>query len=79
MGAMPGDPKECREYARNCQRLAATAPTDEVRESFASMAQTWLRLANELEATHALLKAYARPELDVSIPAIEPSQRRDLS
>jgi hypothetical protein len=50
---MPGDPKECCKYARTCQQLAATAATDEAREAFASIAETWIRLANDLEATKA--------------------------
>ena len=76
---MPGDPKECREHARTCQQLAATVPTNESREAFASLAQTWLRLANELEATKALLNAYANLGPDMSSPAIQPNHRRDLS
>ncbi len=56
---MPGDPKECREHARNCARLAVTSPFPDVRENFAKLADTWLRLASELEISQALLDAYA--------------------
>ena len=46
---MPGDPKECRQHALNCVRLAQTATTPQSREHFANLAQTWVRLAEHLE------------------------------
>ena len=46
---MPGDPKECRQHALNCVRLAQTATTPQSREQFANLAQTWVRLAEDLE------------------------------
>ena len=46
---MPGDPKERRQHALNCVRLAQTATTPHASEHFASLAQTWVRLAEELE------------------------------
>ena len=46
---MPGDPKECRQHALNCVRLAQTAATPQSREHFANLAQTWVRLAEDLE------------------------------
>jgi hypothetical protein len=54
---MPGDPKECRQHALNCVRLAQTSSTPQAREQFASLANTWLRLATELEQARALLDA----------------------
>jgi hypothetical protein len=54
---MPGDPKECRQHALNCVRLAQTAASPQAREQFASLANTWLRLAADLEKTLALLDA----------------------
>jgi hypothetical protein len=59
--AMPGDPKECREHARNCARLAVTSAAPEVREHFAMLADTWLRLASDLEISKALIEVYAPP------------------
>ena len=47
---MPGDPKECRQHALNCVRLAQTGTTPQSREHFASLAQTWVRLAEDLES-----------------------------
>jgi hypothetical protein len=58
MGAMPGDPKECREHAAVCQQLANTASTEHVREVFQNLARTWLRLANELDTAKALLDTW---------------------
>ena len=42
---MPGDPEEC---ALNCLRFAQTATTPQLREHFANLAQTWVRLAWDL-------------------------------
>ena len=52
---MPGDPKECRQHALNCVRLAQTAVTPQSREHFANLAQTWVRLAEDLERAQAFL------------------------
>ena len=54
---MPGDPKECRQHALNCVRLAQTAATPQSREDFANLAQTWVRLAEDLERAQAFLAA----------------------
>jgi hypothetical protein len=52
---MPGDPKECREHAKNCSRLASEAKTEQARETFENLARTWMRLATDLENAKALL------------------------
>jgi hypothetical protein len=52
---MPGDPKECRQHALTCVRLAKTSPSPQAREQFANLANTWLRLAYDLERAQALL------------------------
>ena len=52
---MPGDPRECREQALTCVRLAQTSSTPQAREEFASLANTWLRLAAALEQARAFL------------------------
>ena len=46
---MPGDPRECRRHALTCVRLAQTSASPQAREEFASLANTWLRLATDLE------------------------------
>jgi hypothetical protein len=61
---MPDDPSECREQARRCADLACTAPTPEDREHFASLAKSWIRLADELENAHTLLNALDQIEAD---------------
>jgi hypothetical protein len=52
---MPGDPKECRQHARNCMHLAKGASTPELRDHFAKLSRTWLKLAEELEQTEVFL------------------------
>jgi hypothetical protein len=54
---MPGDPKECREHALTCVRLAQTSASPQARERFANLARTWIRLADELERTLAFIDA----------------------
>ena len=54
---MPGDSRECRQHALNCVRLAQTAATPQSREDFANLAQTWVRLAEDLERAQAFLAA----------------------
>jgi len=52
---MPGDPQECRQHALTCVRLAQTSASPQAREQFASLANTWLRLASALEQARAFL------------------------
>ena len=54
---MPGDPKECRQHALNCVHLAKGASTPEMRDHFAKLARTWIKLADELEQSEAFLRA----------------------
>ena len=54
---MPGDPKECRQHALACVRLAQTSASPQTREQFANLARTWIRLADDLERTLAILHA----------------------
>jgi hypothetical protein len=68
---MPGDPRECRQNARCCLELAAAASTPIVRDNFLSLAQTWTRLARELEASKRFLEA-----LGEEFPAEKPSPPR---
>ena len=52
---MPGDPKECREHAKNCWALAAAASQPDLKSHFTDMAQRWARLAADLEKMDELL------------------------
>jgi hypothetical protein len=52
---MPGDPRECRRHALNCVHLAQEAPSPYAREQFAQLARTWIRLAEDLERSQAVL------------------------
>jgi hypothetical protein len=52
---MPGDPKECREHAKNCWALAAAASQPDLKSHFTDMAQRWARLASDLEKMDELL------------------------
>ena len=54
---MPGDPRECRQHALKCVRLAQTSPSPSKRAQFANLAQTWIRLADDLERSLALIDA----------------------
>jgi hypothetical protein len=56
---MPGDPKECREHAKHCLELASHAPPSSLtRARFEDLAQTWLRLARDLDHSKALLEQW---------------------
>jgi hypothetical protein len=46
---MPLDPKECRQQALACVRLAQTSPSPQVRRHYAELAKTWLTLAGDLD------------------------------
>jgi hypothetical protein len=46
---MPGDPTECRENAACCREMAARAPSAAARETFHNLADSWERLALQLE------------------------------
>jgi hypothetical protein len=52
---MPGDPKECRLHAMRCAELAATAKTPQLRATLLDLSKNWVRLADSLEKTHALM------------------------
>jgi hypothetical protein len=52
---MPGDPKECREHAKHCLELAAQTASPLAKARFEDLAQTWARLATDIERTKALV------------------------
>jgi hypothetical protein len=56
---VPGDPKECRMHAANCRTLAAQATRPSAKQTFTHLAETWERLAAELESAQTFLKAMA--------------------
>ena len=60
---MPGDPHQCRLYAGRCLALAKRAREPEARQLFTEMAETWNRLAAELEADQTLFQAISEIEL----------------
>ena len=43
------DPKQCRDNADFCAKLAENAKTPEERENFANLAQHWIQLAINME------------------------------
>jgi hypothetical protein len=53
---MPGDPKECRQHAENCRRLATESTTVAGRNNFLNLADTWERLAADLESIDPFIK-----------------------
>jgi hypothetical protein len=67
----PGDPKECRQHALNCVHLAKSASTPELRDHFAKLARTWIRVADELEQSEALLA-----EIDVDEVTKQTAKRK---
>jgi hypothetical protein len=57
MGVMPGDPEECRQQARNCKLLAEQTANQDSKQTLLHLAQSWAKLAAELESALALLNA----------------------
>jgi hypothetical protein len=51
---MPGDPRDCRQQAQECLRLAQEAASDSARQDYAALANTWTQLANMFESDDAL-------------------------
>ena len=66
---MPGDPKECRQNADCCRRLAESATSVSGRQILLNLADTCERLANELEGAQAFLQ---------SMEEIEPPRDRPV-
>ena len=54
---MPGDPKECKRHAENCRRIAAECRTVSDRNHYLNLADTWDRLAAELETNEPFIRA----------------------
>ena len=54
---MPGDPAKCRLYAARYLKLSERAKDPARRQRFASLAQTWIKLAAELSPPGASQRA----------------------
>jgi hypothetical protein len=59
---MPGNPQQCRLNAERCLRLAERARRPEARQTFTALAETWTRLAAQLEADQSLLSTISELE-----------------
>ena len=68
---MPGNPKECRQHALNCQRLAETATNEHDRQQLRALADTWLALAAELESMELLLGTLRQVKSDEQVKPID--------
>ena len=60
---MPGDPSECRDHAKNCLKLAAQTSSPLAKAQFEDLAQTWSRLASDIERTRALLAHWTTSDI----------------
>jgi hypothetical protein len=54
---MAGDPKQCREHAAQCKDLAAHTLDRRATAAFMDLAETWERLAAELESSQVFVRA----------------------
>jgi hypothetical protein len=61
---MPGDPAKCRLNAVRFLKLCELAKDPARRKKLAALAETWAKLAAELESDQALLNALSQLELD---------------
>jgi hypothetical protein len=61
---MPGDPGECRERAKRCLQMASETAHPPLKQSLTEIANHWIRLATELEATKRLLDEWRDPRSD---------------
>jgi hypothetical protein len=69
--AMPGDPQECHQLARDCLRLAEEATSDPARQDHIALAHTWMELAHALESDNAWIEC-----LSVDGSSVVPLQPR---
>ena len=73
---MSGDPQRCRERALKCRYLANEARTPHSKQMFLDLAETWFRLAAELDDTNTFLHALKAMEFeDVSEDGGQPADR----
>jgi hypothetical protein len=62
---VPGNPKECREHAKECWRLSMSARTAEAAAVFEDLAKTWMRLATDLERAQLVLDEHPEFPKDI--------------
>ena len=67
---MPGDPAKCRLNAARYSELSKRAQDPARRERLVALAETWTRLAAELEADQALLNALSELQFDEPFYAV---------
>jgi hypothetical protein len=67
---MPGDPAKCRSNAARYAELSQLAKDPARRERLVALAETWTRLAAELEADEALLNALSELQFDEAFYAL---------
>ena len=67
--AMRYTPTECRDHVMHCRRMAAIAPQALAME-FERLAQTWARLADELERAHALTESPPDPPSNIQVTPV---------
>ena len=67
---MPGDPEQCRLNAVRCFKLSERAKDSTRRQSLAALAETWTKLAAELESEQALFNALSELEYDEPFYAV---------
>jgi hypothetical protein len=53
---MAGDPRQCRKNAWRCAELAHEAKAPELKQTLIELSRNWLKLAMELDRSHALLE-----------------------
>ena len=67
---MPGDPARCRLNAARYTELSERAKDPARRKRLVVLAETWTRLAAELEADQALLNALSELQFDKPFYAV---------
>ena len=67
---MPGDPEQCRLNAARCLKLSERAKDPARRQNLAALAETWTKLAAELESDQALLNALSEINVDEPFNAV---------
>jgi hypothetical protein len=55
---MPGDPSECRAHAKKCAEMASRATNPQHKQLLTNLAQSWTKIALDLEQSQALMEAY---------------------
>jgi hypothetical protein len=72
---MPGDPQQCRLNAQRCLLLAKHARRPKLRRNLTDLAETWNKLAAELESDQVLLSAIAELEFGEAYDALSQALR----